>query len=100
PWHTDLSWLAEPPAYGVLNARVIPSTGGDTTWVDLCALYDALPAATKQQAIRLRLRHRPKPHFFETVRRHHGDEITERLIAENPPIAHPLVRTHPISGKH
>jgi taurine dioxygenase len=99
PWHTDLSWLRSPPAFGVLNARAIPDQGGDTIWVDLCALYDALPSETKERAKQLKLRHRPKPHFFETVRRHHGDEITDRLIAENPPVEHPLVRSHPVDGR-
>jgi taurine dioxygenase len=99
PWHTDLSWLSEPPAFAVINARVIPDRGGDTIWINLFAAYDALPPDVKQQAQRLELRHRPRPHYFETVRRHHGDEITDRLIAENPPIAHPLVRTHPVSGR-
>jgi taurine dioxygenase len=68
-------------------------------WVDLCAVYEALPSNTRERAQELKLRHRPQPHFFETVRRHHGDEITERLIAENPPIEHPLVRTHPVDGR-
>ena len=99
PWHTDLSWLSETPAYGVLNARVIPHQGGDTIWINLFAAYDALPPETKQQVEHLELRHRPKPHYFETVRRHHGDEITDRLIEENPPVAHPLVRSHPLSGR-
>jgi taurine dioxygenase len=99
PWHTDLSWLQEPPAFGILNARVIPDFGGDTMWVDLCALYDALPEAMKERIRPLQLRHRPKLHYFETVRRHNGDELVERLIAENPPIAHPLVRAHPTTGR-
>jgi taurine dioxygenase len=98
-WHTDLSWLRVPPAFGVLNARVIPGHGGDTIWVDLYALYDALPAETKRRVQRLELRHRPKPHFFETVRRHHGDQVAARLVAENPPVAHRLVRPHPFSGR-
>jgi len=99
PWHTDLSWLCEPPAFGVLNARVIPDQGGDTIWANLFAAYDALPEETQRRVQCLELRHRPQPHFFETVRRHHGDEITDRLIAENPPVAHPLVRSHPVSGR-
>jgi taurine dioxygenase len=99
PWHTDLSWLAEPPAFGVLNARAIPDEGGDTIWVDLCAIYDALPEPTQQHVRMLSLQHRPKAHFFETVRRRHGDEIAQRLIVENPPIAHPLVRSHPVDGR-
>jgi taurine dioxygenase len=99
PWHTDLSWLSEPPAFAVLNARVIPDQGGDTIWVNLFAAYEALSPERKQQVQRLKLRHRPKPHFFEAVRRHHGDEITNRLIAENPPVEHPLIRSHPLSDR-
>lgn len=41
-WHTDVSWVAEPPAYAVLNAKVIPERGGDTMWSSLFAAYDAL----------------------------------------------------------
>ena len=92
PWHTDLSWLRAPPTFGILNARVIPDQGGDTIWVDLAAVYDALPAEVKRRVQHLELRHRPRPHYFETVRRHHGDQIADRLIAENPPVEHPLVR--------
>ncbi len=99
PWHTDMSWLAEPPACAVLNARVIPPTGGDTLWVDLFAAYEALPPEMRQRVRGLRLRHRPRPHFFETVRRYHGDEVTDRLVADNPPLEHPLVRSHPVSGR-
>lgn len=99
PWHTDMSWLAQPPACAVLNARVIPPTGGDTLWVDLCAAYDALSPAMRQRVGGLRLRHRPRPRFFETVRRHHGDQVTDRLVADHPPLEHPLVRTHPVSGR-
>ena len=99
PWHTDLSWLPAPPAFGILNARVIPDRGGDTIWVDLFAVYDALPAEMKRRVQQLKLRHRPQPHFFETVRRHHGDEIADRLVAENPPVEHPLVRLYPFDGR-
>jgi taurine dioxygenase len=47
----------------------------------------------------LQLQHRPQPHFFDTIRRHHGDHIADRLVAENPPVAHPLVRSHPVDGR-
>jgi taurine dioxygenase len=99
PWHTDLSWLRAPPAFGILNARVVPDQGGDTMWVDLFAVYEALPAELKRRVRLLKLRHRPQPHFFETVRRHHGDEVADRLVAENPPVEHPLVRPYPFDGR-
>jgi taurine dioxygenase len=99
PWHTDLSWLRTPPAFGVLNARAIPDRGGDTIWVDLFAVYDALPTEVKRRVQQLRLRHRPRPRFFETVRRHHGDRVADRLVAEHPPVEHPLVRPRPFDGR-
>ena len=39
-WHTDFTWVAEPPAYAFLNAQVIPERGGDTMWASLFAAYD------------------------------------------------------------
>jgi taurine dioxygenase len=99
PWHTDLSWLREPPAFGILNARAVPDRGGDTMWVDLFAVYDALPADMRRQVQPLRLRHRPRPQFFETVRRHHGSHVVDSLVAENPPVEHALVRPHPFDGR-
>ena len=49
-WHTDISWVAEPPKIAVLNARVIPEYGGDTMWASLFGAYDAL--SPPMQALR------------------------------------------------
>ena len=45
-WHTDVTWLPDPPKIGVLNAQVIPNRGGDTLW---CSSVFALRRALGQR---------------------------------------------------
>jgi taurine dioxygenase len=98
-WHTDVTWVAEPPAYAVLNAKVIPERGGDTLWTSLFAAYDALSPVMQQLCCRLTVRHHAGPDFRERATRAAGEEMAERIVAEFPPVEHPLVRTHPVTGR-
>ena len=41
-WHTDVTWVAEPPDYALLQALVVPERGGDTLWASTTAAHDAL----------------------------------------------------------
>ena len=43
-WHTDATWLAEPPAYALLHMETPPEVGGDTMWCSATAAYDQLAA--------------------------------------------------------
>ncbi len=98
-WHTDLSWTAAPPALGFLSAVEIPAWGGDTMWASLSAAFDSLPPGTRAACRGLRVRHRPDRTLLESVARHHGDEVARRLRDAHPPVDHPLVRLHPVSGQ-
>ena len=98
-WHTDVTWVAEPPAYAVLNAKVIPERGGDTMWTSLFAAYDALSPVMQELCCRLTVRHHSGADFHERVSRTMGEEVAERIMAEFPPVEHPLVRTHPVTGR-
>jgi taurine dioxygenase len=97
-WHTDITWIAEPPKIAILNARVIPEYGGDTLWASLFAAYDALSPAMQELCCGLRVRHRTGDEFLERVSRGR-EEIVEVIMREYPPVEHPLVRTHPVSGR-
>ena len=59
-WHTDDSYTAEPSAVTILQAEILPQTGGDTEFADMRAAYEALPAARKQQIDGLTAEHRKK----------------------------------------
>lgn len=56
-WHTDLSYLAAPPAYTVLHAHDVPTAGGDTMWANQYLAYDTLPDGVKEQIADLRGTH-------------------------------------------
>lgn len=47
-WHQDVTALVNPPAVSVLRAELVPDVGGDTTWADLGAAYDNLPASLQR----------------------------------------------------
>jgi len=98
-WHTDITWVAEPPAYAFLNAKVIPACGGDTMWTSLFAAYDALSPVMQELCCRLTVRHHAGADFHERVARTAGHDVADRIAAEFPPVVHPLVRTHPVTGR-
>jgi taurine dioxygenase len=98
-WHTDITWVAEPPAYAFLNAKVIPERGGDTMWASLFAAHDALSPVMQELCSQLTVRHSSGADFRERVSRTAGPEIADRIAAEFPPVEHPLVRTHPVTGR-
>jgi taurine dioxygenase len=99
PWHTDLSWTPEPPAFGFLSAVTIPPSGGNTRWVSTAALYDQLSPAEQRWCDDARAVHAPDQRLIESIERHHGQALADRLRKTYPPIEHPLIRVHPRTGR-
>jgi len=94
-WHTDKSYQPVPPMLTALYAVEVPPCGGDTEFANTAMGYAALPEATKQDIDRLRVV------FYWGAGAHRsgasGREPAE--LREHPPVAHPLVRTHPETGR-
>jgi taurine dioxygenase len=99
PWHSDLSWLRDPPALGFLSAVVIPPYGGDTIWTSNRALFDALSPAQQRWCERSTVLHAPDASLLASLERHHGTSVADRLRREQPGAVHPLVRRHPRTGR-
>jgi taurine dioxygenase len=94
-WHTDDSYMAVPAKATLLHSMEIPSRGGRTWFCNMHAVYDALPEATKK-----RLDGRYAIHAYDTQRaRNRPSARTVQEIAETPDVEHPLVRTHPDTGR-
>jgi taurine dioxygenase len=95
-WHTDHTNRECPPKCTVLYAVALPSSGGDTGVCNMAAAYDALPDEIKAKINgaqtanvnqgRAAVRESPK-----------GLELEAKK--KSPPVFHPLVRTHPVSGR-
>lgn len=105
-WHTDHSYDAEPAMGSVLVARELPESGGDTWFASMYAAYETLDAATKKEIEGRRAIHSAK-HIFGSKKDnfYNANEDTGKRIGNSAAadvledVAHPIVITHPASGK-
>lgn len=95
-WHTDMSYLPDPPMASVLYALEVPPSGGNTGFVNMYAVYEALPADLKRRIGRLRVKHDGTYNSGGYVRQ--GVTPTDDP-RESPGVFHPLVCTHPDTGR-
>ena len=86
---------------GILSAKQMPPAGGDTLWSSSLAAYEALSQPLKRQLEGLTAEHSVVKSF--PAGRWGADpahkERYERAVAKHPPVTHPVVRTHPVSGR-
>lgn len=102
-WHSDFSFLENPPAGSVLNAIDIPPYGGDTLWASQAAAYQALPGELRVFVDRHAAIHVGKPYGVQhaptenlangSIRMRRNDPAADREIV------HPSVITEPGSGE-
>jgi taurine dioxygenase len=95
-WHTDMSYIADPPKASMLYALEIPPEGGDTGFVNMYAVYEALPPALRRRIDGLSLKHDGTYNSGGYLRQ--GIEAVDDPVF-SPGAVHPLVCTHPESGR-
>lgn len=94
-WHTDKSYHAKPSLATLLHAIELPEQGGDTQFANTYLAYESLSDARKAELADLKV-----VHSWEANRRNTGNKpATEEQKRERPPVTHPLVRTHPETGR-
>ena len=102
-WHSDLSYLPEPPSYTLLHAAEVPDFGGDTLWSNQYLAYDTLSSGLKDTLLGLRAVHSAgmaygTGGFLDQVK-----DLTSMAIAPSPDAyaeqTHPTVIEHPVTGK-
>jgi taurine dioxygenase len=96
-WHSDLSYMAEPSLGSALYGLEVPPEGGDTRFASLHAAYDALPAAMQARIRGLKAVHSYQGYYAS----YFPDRapLTEEQKARVPDVVHPVVRTHPETGR-
>ena len=97
-WHSDMTFSATPPTYTLLHGQIIPEFGGDTLWASAAAAYDALSKPMQGLLDGLQAVHDFRHGFRESLAEPGGEERLAGAVAANPPVSHPLIRTHPESG--
>jgi taurine dioxygenase len=102
-WHTDFSGRERPTLGSVLYSLEAPSSGGDTIWVSLNAAYEALSEPMKRYLAPMRAEHKTIKAFGDDIRSNLWKDEKGRKrfeeISALPPAEHPVIRTHPVTGK-
>lgn len=103
-WHSDFSYLPAPAKYSLLHALEVPlidgEAKGDTMFASTFAAYDALPEKRKRELEKLKVIYRYGDQYEK--RRQSGSKLvplTDDQRKQTPDVAHPIVRTHPKSGR-
>lgn len=94
-WHTDVSCDEAPPMGTMLQIHELPESGGDTLWINTCAAYESLSPAMQGFLETLTARHESE-HIYRGRYSDRGVDDADRTY---PSAVHPLVRTHPESGR-
>ena len=98
-WHTDMTFKKIPPLGSILLGKVIPEKGGDTLFASLSAAYSDLPLDLKQSLEEMTAVHSFEYGFKESLAEPYGREKLAQALIDNPPVEHPVVCTHPVTGK-
>ena len=95
-WHTDMSYIPDPPKASILYALEVPPAGGVTWFINMYSAYDTLPAMLKRRIDGLKIKHDGTYNS--------GGYVRQGVTAVDDPLTspgeiHPLVITHPESGR-
>lgn len=99
-WHSDLSYKEKPSLGSLLHAQVLPSEGGDTLFANMHLAWDTLPAHLRRAVEGLRAEHTYLARYAELQSRNPWrPNLSAEQIAQVKPVVHPVVRTHPETGR-
>ncbi len=93
-WHSDTTYLEEPPMGAVLVARELPPVGGDTLFANMALAYETLSTGMKEMLSGLVGVSDSSKADVTRTREDRTKGEAQRLTAE-----HPVIRTHPETGK-
>lgn len=98
-WHSDMTFRQNPPMGTVLMSKVIPPRGGDTLWASTTAAYEGLSDKMQSLLSGLEAEHSFEYGFKESLAEVGGRERLAAALADYPPVKHPVIHTHPETGK-
>jgi taurine dioxygenase len=98
-WHSDVTWQEIPSNASMLRAIDIPAFGRDTCFADMEAVYAGLSETMRRMLDGLTAVHdwRSVERFRQAYQR--NSMVTDQPDRDYEPVVHPVVRTHPVSGR-
>lgn len=94
-WHTDMSYVDEPPMASVLHSLEIPAKGGDTSFANMYKALETLPAELRREIEGRMCNHDSSTTSVGELRAGAGAVLDVRAA---PGAKHPMIRTHPATG--
>jgi taurine dioxygenase len=100
-WHGDVTYMEEPPLGSILYALEVPPVGGDTLWANQYIAYETLSGGMRAMLDRLTMMHTPAKIYGVTSKDWSKDSSVKTAPSEAAEYEteHPLVRTHPETGR-
>ena len=100
-WHTDVTFIDTPPMAALLSAKLLPPNGGDTLWSSGIAAFEALSPSFQELLDGLTAEHDILKSFHAARFARTSEEQVrfEAAKKNNPVVVHPVIRTHPVTGK-
>jgi taurine dioxygenase len=99
-FHTDYSYLQVPARATMLYSIEVPQVGGDTVFANQYAAYEGLPKAMQRRIARLMaIHHYGNRQDQDEASRTAASSLTKEQKAKMPLVTHPIVRTHPVTGR-
>jgi alpha-ketoglutarate-dependent sulfate ester dioxygenase len=104
-WHTDVTFVVQPPSFSILRGLVIPPVGGDTLWANTATAYAALPAELRDLADKLRALHTNEFDYAQyanqisSLSKDFTTKYHENFSSTVFKSLHPVVTVHPETGE-
>ncbi len=98
-WHTDDTFLETPSMGSVLYALDVPEAGGDTVWINMYRAFETLSEPMQAFISPMTAIHDISATMGIGILRNYGAEAWQKLRTSTPPVEHPVVRTHPETGR-
>ena len=95
-WHTDMSYIERPPTASILHAHEIPKTGGDTSFLNMYAVLEALPPAILENINGRQLNHDETHDSSGSLR---PGKAAAADVSAMPGARHPIICRHPETGR-
>ena len=99
-WHSDLSYVKTPSLGSLLHAQELPGQGGDTLFANMYAAYETLPTEVKKALEGKRALHSYTHRYYRLkAQSDWRPDLSTEQVEQVPAVAHPVVRTHPETGR-